>query len=317
MIDGLRVATGVWLVAWLGIVGLAWWRRRRFRQAALGFSAVALLRPGVQAGRRGPDRRLAVFRLAALALLVLALARPQIERAENREDARGINLMLALDFSGTMRTRDLLLDGRRATRSEVLKRLTAEFIRARPQDRIGLVCFDRDAYVASPLTLDHDWVLDRLTYETNGIGTDVGSSLAVAAQHLQRHTNETRVIILMTDAENISAGPEPDAVAEALRPLGIRVHCAQILSPDANSFRSDLSDLLTHTAVRTGGGFFRIRAGADLRAVYREIDRLEKKKLTDRRQKTWRELFPWLAVPVLGLVLAEQVLGYTRWRRLP
>jgi Ca-activated chloride channel family protein len=95
------------------------------------------------------------------------------------------------------------------------------------------------------------------------------------------------------------------------------VHCVQILSPNRASPINDLTELLTHTAVRTGGSFFRVRSGADLRAVYAAIDKLEKQKLSDRKQKGWRELFPWLVIPGLALLLAEQVLAHTRWRRLP
>lgn len=316
MTGSLRLASPLWLLAF-GLVALAlWWRGRRGPRAALVFSSLALL-AGTSAVRSRPGRWLAAMRVAALALVVLALARPQVEKAETREDTRGINLMLALDFSGTMRTRDFLLDGRRVPRSAALHRLTAEFIRARPADRLGIVAFDRDAYLACPLTLDHEWALERLAHETNGSGTDIGSALVVSAQHLQRHTNETRVIILMTDAENISAGPDPESVAEALRPLGVRLHCVQIVSPNQSYYQQDLSELLTHAAVQTGGAFFRVRNGADLRGVYRSIDLLEKQKLSDLRQKGWRELFPWLLWPAFGLLAVEQVLGLTRWRRLP
>jgi Ca-activated chloride channel family protein len=203
------------------------------------------------------------------------------------------------------------------TRSLGLKQICAEFIRGRPNDRMGLVSFDRDAFLASPLTLDHQWLLERLQAERNGTGTAVGAALVVAAGHLQKHTNETRVVVLMTDAENISAGPPPDVVAEALRPLGVRVHTIQIVSPDDGGWRNDLSDYLTRASARTGGEYFRARNGMDLRAVYGQIDKLEKQKLTDRLQKSYRELFPWLAIPALLLALTERLLAETVWRRLP
>lgn len=317
MIGTIQFASPWWLVALVPVAALAWWRGRPGRSAALVFSATSLLGTAARSVRGRPGLWLAGLRVAALTFLVLALARPQMEKAETREDARGINLMLTLDFSGTMRTLDFLVDGRRISRSRGLKKLSAEFIRSRPNDRVGLVSFDRDACLVSPLTLDHDWLLSRLDAETNGTGTAIGPALVVAAEHLQRHTNETRVIILMTDAENITGWPEPDTVAETLRPLGIRVHCVQILSPSQASPANDLSELLTHTAVRTGGTFFRVRSGPDLRAVYTAIDQLEKQKLSDRKQKAWRELFPWLALPGLAMLLTEQVMAHTRWRRLP
>ena len=101
------------------------------------------------------------------------------------------------------------------------------------------------------------------------------------------------------------------------RSLGIRLHCIQLLSPHETASTDELSDALTHAAARTGGEFFRVRSGADLRAVSRAIDRLEKQKLSDVRQKGWRELFPWLAWAALGLLGIEQSLAHTRARRLP
>jgi Ca-activated chloride channel homolog len=317
MMGTLQFASPWWFLALVPVAALAWWRGRRGSSAALVFSSTALLGTAARSVRSRPGRWLSGFRAAALVLLILALARPQLEKAETREDARGINLMLTLDFSGSMRTLDFFLEGRRISRSRGLKKLSAEFIRARPNDRVGLVSFDRDACLVSPLTLDHDWLLSRLEAEVNGSGTAIGPALIVAAEHLQRYTNETRVILLMTDAENITGWPEPDTVAETLRPLGIRVHCVQILSPNQASPTSDLSELLTHTAVRTGGSFFRVRSGPDLRAVYTAIDQLEKQKLSDRKQKGWRELFAWFALPGLAMLLAEQVMTHTRWRRLP
>lgn len=316
MIASLRWASPWGLLALLLPVCWLIWRLRH-RPAALEYSSIGLLAAAAQAREGGPRRWLDALWTLALTLLVLALARPQTETAETREDARGINLMLALDFSGTMRTRDFFLDGRRVSRSEGLKHISAEFIRSRPNDRIGLVSFDRDAWLSSPLTLDHDWLLERLKIETNSTGTAVGSGLLVSVEHLQQYSNETRVVILMTDAENISAGPAPAAIADALHPLGVRIHCIQILSPGQPAPASDLSELFTRMTARTGGEFFRVRSGTDLRTVYAAIDRLEKQKLTDRREKAWHELFPWLAVPALGFLLTAELLAHTRWRRLP
>ncbi len=317
MLAALRFDSPWWLLALVPVAALAWWKGRKGRPAALAFSSIAVFGTAARSMKTKPGRGITLLRVLALGLVVLALARPQQEKSETREDSRGINLMLTLDFSGSMRTLDFYLDGRRTTRSRGLKKLSAEFIRSRPSDRMGIVSFDRDACLVCPLTLDHEWLLSRLEAETNGMGTAIGPALVVAAEHLQHHTNETRVIILMTDAENITGWPEPDTVAEALRPLGIRVHCVQILSPEQATPSNDLSELLTHTAVRTGGTFFRVRSGPDLRAVYAAIDKLEKQKLSDRKQKAWRELFPWFAIPGLAVLMVEQLMAHTRWRRLP
>jgi Ca-activated chloride channel family protein len=317
MLAVIRFDSPWWLLALVPVGVLAWWKGRSGQPAALVFSSISVLGSAAQSTKIKPGRGIALLRAAALGLVVVSLARPQAEKSETREDSRGINLMLTLDFSGSMRSLDFYLDGRRTTRSKGLKKLSAEFIRSRASDRVGIVSFDRDACLVCPLTLDHEWLLSRLEAETNGMGTAIGPALVVAAEHLQRHTNETRVIILMTDAENITGWPEPDTVAEALRPLGIRLHCVQILSPEQATPSNDLSELLTHAAVRTGGSFFRVRSGPDLRAVYAAIDKLEKQKLSDRKQKAWRELFPWFVFPGLALLLVEQLMAHTRWRRLP
>lgn len=322
--NGFRFASPLWFLALLLLPLAAGWLRGNRRIPALRYPALRVLgRPPGPPARNPRTGPLALLRLAVLTLVVLALARPQWEKAETREDSRGINLMLALDFSGTMRTRDFVLDGRRVTRSDGLRNVCSEFIRGRPTDRIGLLRFDRDAFLASPLTLDHDWLIERLGLEDNGTGTAIGTAMAAAAHHLQRYTNETRVIILMTDAENLSAGPPPETVAEALAPLGIRFHCIQLLG-DADSASSpylrggdELSGLLTRCAARTGGELFRVRDGSDLRAVYARIDTLEKQRLTDRRQKGWRELFPPFASLALLLLLNEVFLAEVFWRRLP
>ena len=204
MTGEVRFASPWWFLALLLVALLVWWRGRRGRAPALGFSSTALLEGAARAVRSQPGYWLAGLRIGGLVLVVLALARPQVEKSETREDTRGINLVLALDFSGTMRTRDFFLDGRRVTRTQGMKEISAEFIRSRPNDRVGLVSFDRDASLISPLTLDHEWLLERLKHETNGVGTAIGAALVVAAGHLQQHTNETRVLVLMTDAENIT-----------------------------------------------------------------------------------------------------------------
>lgn len=318
MSEGFRFASPWWFLA-LVPLGLLVWRiaGRRGGAPALVFSAIGALGPGVRPARGGPGRWLLTARACAGVFLVLAMARPQVQKSETREDARGINIVLVLDFSGTMKTKDFVLDGRRVSRSLGLKQISAEFIRSRPNDRVGVVSFDREASLVCPLTLDHDWLLERLKLEINGSGTAIGPALLVAADHLQEHTNETRVMVLMTDAENITDSPDPDRVAEALRPVGIRMHCVQILSPDQGIPAGDLSELLTHATARTGGGFYRVRGGADLRAVYATIDKLEKQKLSDRKQKAWRELFPWPAMAGLIVLFIGQLLGDTLWRRLP
>ena len=140
MMGTFQFASPWWLLALVPVAALAWWRGRRGRSAALAFSSTALLGTAARSVRTRPGRWLAGFRIAALAFLVLALARPQIEKAETREDARGINLMLTLDFSGTMRTMDFFLDGRRMSRSQRIEEALRRIHPLAPQRPRGAGC---------------------------------------------------------------------------------------------------------------------------------------------------------------------------------
>jgi Ca-activated chloride channel family protein len=180
-----------------------------------------------------------------------------------------------------------------------------------------LVRYDKDAYLVSPLTIDHDWLITRLAEEKNGRGTAPGSGMLIAAEHLLPATNQTKVIIVVTDAEQVNEGPHPGAVAKALMPLGIKVHVIQIV--DFKDMASSLSawNEMAQVPKLTGGQMFQVADFSGLRSVYQQIDRLEKATFTEGKQKSYRELMAWFALPALLLVLGELALGHTVWRRLP
>jgi Ca-activated chloride channel family protein len=285
--------------------------------AAVQFSSSQLLREASRQPRFRRDRLLLFIRLVALALLIAAWARPQVEKGLTDREAMGINLMLALDFSGSMKTKDFLLDGRRASRAASMKKVFAEFIRTRQNDRVGVVRFDGGAALVSPLTLDHDWLLAQLAREEPTHGTNVGDGMVIAANALLPAKNQTKVIILATDADNINAGPQPADVSRAIAPLGIKMHVIQIVDFKDMGGYVACGPLLQEAAKITGGQFFQVADSNGLRNVYRQIDQLEKTKFKENKQKTYRELMAWLVWPALGLLLLEWVLTNTVWRRLP
>jgi Ca-activated chloride channel family protein len=306
-----------WFLGLLLLIPIWSWLRGRFSPvAAVEFSSGDLLRAVSQKPRFHRRQWLLAMRYFALLLLILALARPQVEKGLSDVDAKGINIMLVLDWSGTMKKRDFIMDNKRVTRAQALVKVIIEFMRSRPHDRIGLVRFDADAFLISPLTLDHDWLIARLKEEKSGRGTAPGSGMLIAAEHLLPATNQTKVIIIVTDAEQVNHGPPPGDVGKALLPLGIRAHLIQIV--DFKDMAGNLNgNEMAQIPKLTGGQLFQVADFGGLRSVYRQIDLLEKANFKEDKQRDYRELMIWFAVPALALLLLELLLRQTVWRRLP
>ena len=307
-----------WLLLALALLPLWMWLRGRFAPvAAVQFSSAQLLAAASRRTRSTRGRLLLALRYLALALLIVALARPQVDKGISEREALGINVMFVLDFSGTMKTKDFALDNKRISRAEAMKRVVGEFIKARESDRIGAVFFDKGAHLISPLTLDHEWLNAQLALEEPTQGTAPGSGMLIAAESLVSAKNQTKLIITVTDADQINDGPEPDEVAKAIAPLGIKNHVIQMVDFGDSQRYTASGQILNEVARITGGQFFKVSDYAGLRNVYRQIDQLEKSAFKERTQKAWRELMPWLALPALGLLLMEFSLARTVWRRLP
>ena len=316
-LETFRFATP-WLLLALLLLPLWMWLRGRFAPvAAVQFSSSQLLVAASRRTRSTRGRLLLALRYLALALLIIALARPQVDKGLSEREALGINIMFVLDFSGTMKTKDFSLENKRISRADAMKRVVAEFIKARPSDRIGAVFFDKGAHLISPLTLDHDWLNAQLALEEPTQGTAPGSGMLIAAESLVSAKNQTKLIITVTDADQINDGPAPEEVAKAIAPLGIKNHVIQMVDFADGQRYTASGQLLNDVARITGGQFFKVSDYAGLRNVYRQIDQLEKAAFKERKQKAWRELMPWFALPALGLLLLEFILGRTVGRRLP
>ena len=307
------------LMLWLLLLLPLWmWLRGRVAPvAAVRFSSNQLLAAASRKTKRSPGRFLPMFRYVALALGIVALARPQVDKGTANREAEGINIMFVLDFSGTMKTKDFSLEGKRVSRAEAMKRVVAEFIKARPDDRMGAVFFDRGAHLISPLTLDHEWLLQQLAMEEPTAGTAPGSGMLIAAEALLPAKKQTKVIVTVTDADQVNEGDEPEEVAKAIAPMGIKNHVIQMIDRTQVNRTSASGELFQAVARTTGGQFFKVSDYAGLRNVYRQIDHLEKAAFTEKKQQVWRELIQWLVWPALGLLMLEFILGRTVWRKLP
>lgn len=312
-----RFAQPWWLLALLLLPLWMWLRGRIAPVAAVQYSSNRLLSLARHRTRSMRGAMMGAWRYLALALLILALARPQVDKGLSEREAMGINIMFVLDFSSTMKTKDFMLESKRISRADAMKHVVSQFIKARPEDRIGVVFFDAGAHLISPLTLDHDWLINQLAQTEPTRGTAPGSGMLIAAESLVPAKDQSKVMITVTDADQINEGPEPDEVARAIAPLGIKNHVIQMINFGEMDRYTASGELLQDVARITGGQYFKVADTNGLRNVYRQIDQLEKSAFKEKKQKVWKELMEWLAIPALALLFLEFLLGRTVWRRLP
>jgi len=274
--------------------------------------------------------------LLALALLIVALARPQQGQTFSQVQASGIDIMLALDVSGSMIAEDFTIGGERASRIDVVKQVTQKFIEARPNDRIGMVAFAGRPYLVSPLTLDHGWLLQNLDRVKLGLvedGTAIGSAIASCTNRLiERKDSKSRIVVLLTDGDNNSGKISPITAAEAAKALGVKVYTigagtrgyAPVPFQDPfgrkvyQNMKVDVDeDTLKKIADLTNAKFNRATDTKTLTQIFEQIDQLEKSTVEMKQYTQYRELFPWLLGAGLGLLAVQALLAQTVGSRLP
>ena len=317
---------------------LAWLQGKRGDQPAFVYSSVQLVRSILNVTRTRAGSFLAALRWLTLALLIFALAQPRLTRSETRVKASGVDIVVALDMSGSMVSEDFEVHGKRVNRFNMARAVLRQFIEKRPNDRIGLVVFATQAYIASPLTLDHDFLLQNLDRLQIGVINDnqtaIGSALSTAINRLREVKSKSRIVILMTDGQNNAGSIAPLTAAEAGQALGVKVHTIGVgmrgqapMPAGRNPFTGETlyqwipvdidEDALQRIAQRTGGTYYRADNSERFQAIYAEIDKLEKTEADIKKFSQHKELFPWVITPGLGLLLLEVLLRHTIWRRLP
>lgn len=311
----------------------AWLRGKFGHSPAFVYSSVDLVRPvsGMKRSRAG--RCLAALRWLALALFIVALAQPQRVRGTSEVKASGIDIVVAIDMSGSMRSEDF---GEGRSRIKMAKEVLTKFIDNRPNDRIGLIAFAKDAYVASPLTLDHDYLQQNLARLDIGVidesRTAIGSALMTALNRLEDLKDKSKIVILMTDGQNNSGKVAPLTAAEVARSLGIKVYTIGIglrgkaPYPYIDQFGRKQyqwmdvdvdEDTLSKIADMTGGKYYRADTADMFHKIYAEIDRLEKSEAQVKKYQHYDELFGSVTLAGLGAFLLEMILNHTVWRKLP
>lgn len=331
----MRLASPWWLLL-LPLVPFVVVRAgRATRRAAVRFPSLGALKA---VAPRGAGHRRAILgwlRAAALVCIVAALARPQMGTAEAILRREGVDIVLAVDVSGSMLAEDFSLEGSRASRIDAVKSVVREFVTARPEDRVALILFAGRPYTQCPLTLDHGWMLQNLDRASVGMiedGTAIGSGLASAVERLRVSPAKSRFVVLLTDGQNNAGRISPLTAADAAAALGVKVYTVGAGTrgvapyPVRDLFGNKVyrpmpvdidEDTLGKIASRTGGRYFRAEDTESLRKIYREIDAAEKTPFEAPQYLDYRELYPWLVWPALALLLTEIVLAHTALRTLP
>ena len=268
-----------------------------------------------------------VLRCAAIGAMIVALARPQIIEHKSHTDAEGIDIMLAMDISGSMLARDFEPD-----RMTAAKEVAAAFINDRIGDRIGIAAFAGEAFTQSPLTTDKNSLITMLARLRSGIiddGTAIGNGLATAVNRLRESDAKSKVIILLTDGVNNSGEVSPQMATEIAKQYGIRVYTIGVGKegmakyPVMTPWGVQLQDvkveidepLLKDIAHATGGKYFRATDNTTLAEIYNEINQMEKARTTVDSFPIYKELFGTYALLALLLILAELVLDWFVIRR--
>ncbi len=321
----MTFAHPLFLLLLLALPVVAWLKGRQGGRSAFLYSSVGLVRGLDFASRSRAGAVLAALRWPALALLVVGLARPQLTESQTEVKASGIDIVVAIDLSGSMELPDFVVRGQRVNRLDMAKEVLKQFIANRPNDRMGLVAFAGRAYLASPLTLDHEYLLqnvDRLRLHMIEDSTAIGSALATAINRLRPLKSKSKIVILMTDGQNNAGQITPMQAAEAAKALSVKVYTIGVGTDEiARQYRRpDLmpdEDTLRKIAAMTGGNYYRADRADRFRAIYAEIDRLEKTEAEVKKFVRRNELAAWFVLPALLLLLGELGLAHTVWRTLP
>jgi len=323
----------LWLLVLLPL--LAFLRGRRGTAVAIRYSSAQTAKAIAGARKSRAGRWLGTLRILALGALVVALAQPQIVHGTTEVDASGIDIMLAVDVSGSMEALDFTIDNEPANRVDVVKKVVSRFIDERPNDRIGLVAFAGRPYMVSPLTLDHQWLQKRLKTIHPGMvedGTAIGSAIGSSINRLRDQKAKSRIVILLTDGMNNAGKILPVTAAEAAETLGIKVYTigagsrGEVPVPVTDQFgnkkivraKVDIDEkTLKEVARMTGAQYYRATDTDSLQKIYGDINKLETTTRKIKKFEHRNEMFLWAALGAFLLLGLELTLKQTRFRRLP
>ena len=336
-----------WVLALLALLPVyAVWCGRSGRQSAVQFSSADIARAAGAVVRTTAGRWLLFLRLLVVALGIVALAGPRFADEHTESSTTGVDIMLCLDLSWSMEAQDMAGPNERLSRFDIARETLEEFIQKRPNDRLGLIAFSAVPYVVSPLTLNHDWLIQNLDRLYVGLirdlGTAIGDAAAAAAKRLSTVKDaKSRIIILLTDGDNNAGAIDPVPAAQLAAALGAKVYTIGIgiekpcslpqFNPATGKLILDAQGnlipamtlqpanytVLGKMSALSHAKFYRATNRAELHSIYADIDRLEKTEVKLRRYSVYTPLFQWPLLAAFGLLALEQILVHTRFRRVP
>ena len=319
----------LWLLLLVPLAIIWYILRHKKQEAAVTFSDLKGMVKLPRTWKAWFRHLLFVLKMAALALLIVALARPQSSSTNSTSNIEGIDIVMAMDVSGSMLARDLKPD-----RLTAAKQVASDFVKDRPGDRMGLVIFSGETFTQVPMTTDHGVMLNMLAEMKNGLiddGTAIGDGLATAISRLKDSEAVSKVVILLTDGMNNAGSVDPYTAAEIAKLYGIRVYTIGVGTygtapyPVQDFFGRTVMQqikveiderLLTTIATSTGGKYFRANSNKKLDEIYQEIDKLERSKIEVTEFRRLHEEFYPLVAWAIALLLLEFLLRKTIFRTL-
>ncbi|MBU4312434.1 MAG: VWA domain-containing protein [Candidatus Omnitrophica bacterium] len=329
----MRFASPLFLIL-LGIIPLVIWdflRRAKTSEASILFSDVSIVK-GIRLGFKVRYRHVPmILKMVAIFIFILAMARPQAGQKEEEIITEGIDIMLTLDTSSSMKAEDFKPQNRLGAAKEVIE----EFIKSRHNDRIGLVVFSRQSFTQCPLTLDYDVLLDLLEKIEIGMiedGTAIGTAIANSVNRLRDSKAKSKIVILLTDGINNAGKIDPQTAAKTATALGIKIYTIGAGKPGAALYPvedpifgkryvkmdTEIDEgLLEEIAEETGGLYFRAKDEQGLKEIYETIGKLEKTEIETKEYANYTELADGFILPGLILFLMGITLGNTLFRKIP
>ncbi|MDB9787157.1 VWA domain-containing protein [Bacteriovoracaceae bacterium] len=329
----MRLAHPWFLLLILAIIPIILWRKKS--GGRLRYSNLDLIKNvKIHLPKFHPRSILLLLRILTVIFFIIALCRPQSGKKFSEVSSEGVDILLALDTSGSMKALDFTENGQRVNRLHIVRKVVANFIEKRPNDRMGLVVFGQDAFTQCPLTLDHGILLEFLKKAEIGMagdGTAIGQALGTAVKRLKDLKSKSKIVILLTDGRNNSGELPPLKASELAKVYGIKVYTIGVGTKGKAPFemdtlfgrrlvyhKVDIDDkMLTMVANTSGGRYFRATDANELEEIYNEIDKLEKREVKVKEYTEYNELFHWFLLLGIICLLAEIFLSQTKLRKIP
>lgn len=328
----MRFADPLLLTLLVLLVPAFWFGRRSLGR--IRYSNISALKTLASRPRIHPRMVVAALRLLALSCFIVAMARPQAGKVMSEVSSEGVDILLALDTSGSMQALDFKVEGKPTDRLSVVKQVVMDFVKKRSRDRMGLIVFGEEAFVQCPLTLDHGILLEFLKEVEIGMAGDataVGSAVGTGVNRMKDLKSKSKVLILLTDGRNNAGRIPPRKAAELAKSFGIKVYTVGVGTRGKAPFLVKTlfgqqyiyrdvdidEETLQSIAQKTAAKYYRATDTDKLKEIYEQIDKLETTEVKVKEYTEYKELFHFALIPGIILLLLEALLGNTRFRKLP